>query len=499
MSPLAELVGISHHYGGAQALSEVSIAFAPGTVHALVGENGAGKSTLGKILAGAVAPSEGRVVVRGERRTFAHPRDALVAGIALVHQEIALAPALSVLDNVFLGGRGDGALRGRRARQRRRLHDLMEDTGLRLDPDARVENLRVAEQQLVEILRALARDAELIVMDEPTAPLSPAEVEPLMAVIRGLRERGRTIVYVSHRLEEVLELADTVTVLKDGELVETRPVAGLTEDHLITAMLGRSASATFPAREPGDAEAPVVLEVRNLCRGAEVRDVSFTLRAGEIVGMAGLVGSGRSETARLVFGADRADSGEIVLCGRTVTFRSCAEAVRAGVAMLPEDRKTQGLVMSLGIEENLTLPSLGGYARAGVVSSRGVRRAGAALAERVGVRPRTGGRTVAALSGGNQQKVALGKWLAVPPRVLILDEPTRGVDIGAKRSIYELITELARQGTAVLMISSDLLEVEGLSHRILVMHRGRLARELPCGAAEQEILSAAFGRTTQEA
>jgi rhamnose transport system ATP-binding protein len=495
-SPHIELVGISHHYAGVRALDDVTITIQHGTVHSLVGENGAGKSTLGKIIAGVISPSEGEVRVSGEHVHFANPREALGAGVALVHQEIALVPALSVFDNVFLGAKLRGSRRGRRDEQRRRLRDLMDETSLELDPDAKVANLRVAEQQLVEILRALARNAELIVMDEPTAPLSPAEVEPLKDVIRGLRDRGKTVVYISHKLEEVLELSDTISVLKDGALVAEMSAEGASDDHLITAMLGRPLATTFPKKTPPLEGAPVVLSCDGLCCEDAIEDVSFTVREGEIVGLAGLVGSGRTEVARAIFGADPVDSGTVELRGRRLNLHSCRQAVKAGIALLPEDRKTQGLVMGASVRENITMATLPTVMRVGVLNKRAEAATATRLMELVDVRGTGIDQPVSSLSGGNQQKVALGKWLNKSPSLLILDEPTRGVDIGAKRSIYELVNKLAAEGAAVLMISSDLLEIMGLSHRILVMHRGRMSSELDGSASEEQILTAAFGRQT---
>jgi ABC-type sugar transport system ATPase subunit len=472
----------------------VSISVAGGSVHALVGENGAGKSTLGQIISGAVTLGVGEMRLRGERVQFSHPRDALTAGVALVHQEIALAPSMTVSENIFLGAEPSSRLVLRRGELRRRLAELMEETGLMLDPDQQVGDLRVGEQQIVEILRALVRDVDLIVMDEPTAPLSPTEVDHLKQVIGGLRESGKTIVYISHKLEEVLDLADTVSVLKDGKLVETRPATGTSTDHLITAMLGRALSSAFPEKRLPPADAPVVLEARGLCRDDLLDDVSFSLKAGEVVGFAGLVGSGRTEVARAVFGADPLTSGTLTLRGQEVSFHSCRDAVDAGVAMLPEDRKHQGLVMNGSIRENLTLPSLSALCRRGVLSRRLERQAANDLVEMVDVRGAGVELPISSLSGGNQQKVALGKWLHRPPQVFILDEPTRGVDVGAKRSIYDLIVELAAGGMAVMVISSELLEVRELAHRIMVMHRGRIVAELAGDAGEEQILSAAFGR-----
>ena len=458
--PYVEVIDLQRRYEGVLAVDGVSLAVQRGTVHALVGENGAGKSTIGKIIAGVVRPSGGELRFNGLPVSFSGPRDALAAGVALVHQEMALAPSLSVEDNIFLGGEVSRWFTLRRRETRAQVTRLMEETGLILDPSTPVGGLRVAEQQIVEILRAIARGADLIVMDEPTAALSATEVDRLKAVVRGLRQQGKTIIYISHQLEEVLELADTVSVIKDGKLVLTRATEGATPDQLITAMLGRPLSSAFPGKRPPAASASVVLDVCGLCRRGALENISFTIAAGEIVGFAGLVGCGRSELARAIFGADPIHSGSISLEGRAVRFRSPVDAVRSGVAFLPEDRKGHGLVMNLGVRQNLTLSALGSFTRAGVIDRK------------------------------REQSGALE----------LVDEPTRGVDVGAKRAIYDLICTLADQGMAVMLISSDLIEVQGLAHRIVVMRGGRVAANLDGGATESDILSAAFGRpeTTKE-
>jgi ABC-type sugar transport system ATPase subunit len=491
--PVVEVRDVSKRYGATVALEAVSLSVGRGEIHALVGENGAGKSTLGKILAGAVAPDAGQVLLDGEPVHHRTPRDALRAGVALMHQEIVLVSHLTVLENVFLGAEraragvfADGPLRVR-ARQ------LMEETGFELDPDARVGDLTVADGKKVELLRALARDVRVLILDEPTAALSAPESDSLHAVVRRLRERGTTIIYISHFLAEVLALADTVSVLKDGRLVQTTPAATQTPDTLITAMLGRSLDATFPDKRPVAADAPIVLRASGLARRGAIEDMSLTIRAGEIVGLAGLVGSGRTEVARAIFGADARDAGTIEVNGAAVRIRRPSDAIRHGIALLPESRKEQGLVLDASVHDNLTLPHLAGLARGGVLARRRARTQARDTIERTGIKTASADSPVATLSGGNQQKVALGKWLLRPPAVLIADEPTHGVDVGAKRAIYDLICSLAADGMAVLLISSELEEVMALAHRILVMHQGRLAAELPGDAGEDEILTAAFG------
>jgi simple sugar transport system ATP-binding protein/ribose transport system ATP-binding protein len=482
---------LSKRYEGVQALDNVTLSFERGRIHGLVGENGAGKSTLGKIIAGAVLSDSGEILIDGKPVHYRGPRDALAVGVALVHQEIVLAPCLSVVDNVYLGA--ESRLRLRKRERRAQLQALIRETGFGPpDVDASIATLRLAEQQQVEILRAVARRAELIVMDEPSAALTTIEADRLHGVMRMLRERGTTIIFVSHNLDEVLKLADTISVLKDGRLVRTTPARQETKGSLISAMLGRSLDATFPAKTPPEASTPMALRVSGLCRKEAVEDVSLSIRRGEIVGLAGLVGSGRSEVARAIFGADRPDAGVIEVAGRAVSIRSPRHAIREGIVLIPESRKESGLLMERPIRENLTLPHLRDFTHSGVLRRRLERQAAAAVISRVGIRAPSGEIPVAQLSGGNQQKVMFGKWLRRPPAVLIADEPTRGVDVGAKRAIYDLIRELALEGMGVLLISSELEEIMGLAHRILVMHRRRIVAELGGDASEDEILAAAF-------
>jgi ribose transport system ATP-binding protein len=481
-----------------QALSGIDLQIERGTIHALVGENGAGKSTLGKIVAGVHRPDEGQLWVDGRRVTYNSPRDALRDGLTIITQEPTLVPHRSVLENVFLGLESSSAGVVDRRKLRRRYADLVEQADIQLPANAHTASLRVADQQKVEILRAIAREARLVVMDEPTSALTTDESSRLFDVVRRLRERGTTIIYVSHLLEEVLALVDTVTVLRDGKLVRTAPAAEESPELLVTAMLGRSMELNFPEKIFPSDDAPVVISVRNLSRPPSVHNVSFEIRAGEILGLAGLIGSGRSEVARATFGADRAASGEIELAGRRVRIRSPRNGVRAGIALLPEDRKTQGLLMLRSIVDNVTLPHLGQVSRLGVVGRRGERKAAVALMDRVDVRAKGPAARVNTLSGGNQQKVLFAKWLFNPPTVFIADEPTRGVDVGAKRAIYNLIQSLAAEGKAVLLISSEHEEILGLAHRVLVMRSGRIVAELDRDAmSEEAILRAAFARKTQ--
>jgi simple sugar transport system ATP-binding protein/ribose transport system ATP-binding protein len=488
--------GISKRFGGVQALRDVDLEIERGSIHALVGENGAGKSTLGRILAGAHRPDDGELWVDGRRVDYRAPRDALRDGITIITQEPTLVPDRSVQENVFLGvERGTaGVLNDRRTS--RRFAALVAQTGIELPGRRLARTLRVADQQKVEILRAIARDARLFVMDEPTSALTTDEAERLFELIRRVRERGATVVYVSHFLPEVLGLADAVTVLRDGKVVRTSATSEETPERLVTAMLGRSLDLTFPEKTAVPADAPVVLSVRGLSKPPSVQDVSFEVRAGEIVGLAGLIGSGRSGVARAIFGADRAAAGEIEVDGRRLAARSPRGAIHGGVAMLPEDRKRQGLLMLRSITDNVTLPHLDDVSSAGVVSTRRERKRTSQLIARLDVRTRSNTALVNTLSGGNQQKVLFAKWLFRRPRVFIADEPTRGVDVGAKRAIYELIESLAAEGIAVLLISSEHEEVLGLAHRVLVMRGGRIVAEFDEQTmSEDAVLHAAFATT----
>ena len=492
-APHVETRGISKRFGGVQALSDVSISVVRGTVHALIGENGAGKSTLGKVIAGVIAPDQGELRVAGSLVEFRSPREAQRQGVTTIAQEISLVPARTVVENVFLGIETARAGHVDRRALRRRYDELEEQVHFGIPPTIPVASLRIADQQKVEILRALAREARLIVMDEPTAALSNDEAAKLLEIVRVLRDRGTTIVFVSHFLEEVLSIADEVTVLRDGRLVQTTAAAGQTAASLVTAMLGRSMETTFPPKQPPRAGGEVVLAIEGLSTKGLLRDISLEIRAGEIVGLAGLVGSGRSEVARAIFGADPIATGTIRRGGEEVRIRSPRSAIRHGLALLPEDRKTQGLLMQRSIVENVTLPHLELVSRYGTVLRKAERARADELINRADVRTPSATIAVDALSGGNQQKVLFSKWLLHRPRVFLADEPTRGVDVGAKRAIYELIHSLAAEGMGVLLISSELEEVLGLAHRVLVMRQGRIVRRLEGDEiTEDAVISAAF-------
>ncbi len=468
--------GIDKRFPGVHALKGVDLHLHAGECLALLGENGAGKSTLLKMLGGAHRPDGGTIAVDGEDLVIESPAQALAAGLAVIYQEFNLVPGLSARENVFLGQESAkfGFLPARR--ERRRTEELFEQLGADIDPEAFCGRLTVADQQLVEIAKALSRDARVIVMDEPSAALSPREVEGLFEVIRGLKEQGIGVIYVSHRLDEIFQIADRVTILRDGALVDTRPIAEHDRESMIERMVGRSLDREFP-KEPAE-RGDVLLSCRELVRGEKVKGVSFDLRRGEILGLTGLVGSGRTETARLIFGADSTESGSIRLRGEILRLRDPRDAIAAGLCLLTEDRKGQGLVLGQTVRENFGLPNLRAFSRFGFIDKRRETRALQTHVEQLSVKLTGPEQIIATLSGGNQQKVALAKWLERNAEVIIFDEPTRGIDVGAKYEIYRLMNRLAAQGKAILMISSELPEVLGMSDRILVMNEGRLTGEI---------------------
>jgi ABC-type sugar transport system ATPase subunit len=481
---MLELRGISKHFGGVHALRDVSLTVAPGTVHALVGENGAGKSTLGRIAAGVLRPDAGEVRLDGAVVRWRSPREARAAGVAMVHQELAVCPDLSVAENVALGAWPTRGPLVDRAAMTRRAEELLAGIGARLDVGAPLRALSVAQVQLVQIAAAVGTGARLLVLDEPTSALAEAEAARLMELVEALRARGTTIVYVSHRLSEVLRLADQITVLRDGRVTETRPGLGTTAGQCVRLMCGREVHAAPPA---GCVPGAAALEVEELASAGVFEDVNFRVCAGEIVGLAGLVGAGRSSIARALFGLDPRVTGRVRVDGRPLRLRRTGAALAAGLALLPEDRQRQGLITSWDARSNWSLPRLSAFARAGVVArGREARAAREALAA-ADVRGEQDA-PVAALSGVNQQKVALARWLGVAPRVLIADEPTRGVDVGAKAAIHARLRAFADEGHAVLLISSELPELLALADRVLVLRGGRIAAELRRGAGEEEVL-----------
>ncbi|MCZ7663344.1 MAG: sugar ABC transporter ATP-binding protein [Thermoleophilia bacterium] len=486
--------GISKSYGGVPVLTDVTIGFERGRVHGLVGENGAGKSTLMKILAGIIRPDRGAVLKDGTPIRVQSPRDALAHGVTMITQELSLVPRRSVLENVLMGRLAQrGGWVQSRANHARFL-ELRDEVGFDdLDPQALAGALPLAKQLRVEIMRAIARNAEVIIMDEPTAVLTTSDAEQLLVLMQRLADSNIAVVFISHYLEQALSVTDTLGVLRDGRLVTGGPTVGQTADTLVRSMVGRQVDVLYPEPEPVPHNAPVVLAVRDLRRGQAVRGVSFEIRRGEILGVAGLVGSGRSETARLIFGAERADAGEVVVNGKTVHPSSPSIAMRAGIALVPEDRKTDGLVLGRSVRENISLASLGELSAGGVLKRRKERRETTALMERTDIRAATTEGPVWTLSGGNQQKTMFSKWLLRRPQLLIVDEPTRGVDVAAKVQIHQLLRDLAAAGHAILLISSENEEVIGMSHRVCVMRQGRIAATFQRGDTDTEaILATAF-------
>ena len=495
-APPAALAGVSKRFGATQALADVSLALLPGEIHGLVGENGAGKSTVVKVLAGIHVPDSGSVVVDGKPVLLHGPAHARSLGMAVVHQEPRLFPDLTVAENVFMGHAPTGRLGAISWRDMRRAADrIFESLSVHMDSGDLVRGLSMADQQLIEIAKALSIDARVLILDEPTASLSAHEVERLFTIVRQTRERGVAVLFVSHRLEEVFDLCDRATVLRDGRHVITAPTSELSTAALVRHMVGRSVSL-FPrsAAKIGD----VLLDVRNLTRAGAFRDISFSVRSGEIVGLAGLVGAGRTEVARVLFGLDRADSGEVLLDGKRVHFKTASAALSAGLAYVPEDRHLDGLVEGFSIAENVTLPILPRlFPRLFLRTSR-ERGLAEGYIERLRIRSTGADELIQALSGGNQQKVVIAKWLATNPRVLILDEPTRGVDIGAKVEVHRIISDLAASGLGIVLISSELPEVLAMSDRILVLNEGRIAAEIPRDqATEERVMFAATGQDAE--
>ena len=490
--PLLEMTRVDKAFAGVPALRGVDLTLRAGEVLALLGENGAGKSTLMKVLSGAIRPDAGTIRIQGEPFRPRWPQDALRAGIAVIYQEFNLVPTLSARDNLFLGQENARGGLIRRGREMEIARDAFARLGAAFDPETPCRDLRIAEQQIVEIARALLRNARILVMDEPTAALSEQEAERLFAIIRELKTRGIGIIYISHRLPEVFALADRVQVLRDGANVGVWPIAEVMRSQLIERMVGRPIVDEFPRRRSTPGEPRFVVDG---LRAGRVRDVSFAIRRGEVLGLTGLVGAGRTETARAIFGADPREAGAIRLDGRALTIRTPRDAIRAGIGLLPEDRKSQGLVLDHAVRDNFSLPSLGSLSRAGVVRQRMEQEAFRQHADAVRLRCADPRQPAGQLSGGNQQKLVLAKWLARRCEALLFDEPTRGIDVGAKYEIYTLINDLAAQGKAILLISSEFPEVLGMADRILVMHAGRIAGEITdvAGATQESILTLALG------
>ncbi|MBA2691987.1 MAG: sugar ABC transporter ATP-binding protein [Rubrobacter sp.] len=492
---VVRMKGVSKEFPGVLAVDSVDLDILPGEVHVVAGENGAGKSTLMKLLSQVERPSSGGIEVSGEDVEFRGPRHAQSLGVAMVHQEFALAPHLSVAENLFMGQEpGRFGFVNRRA-EKEDAERLLRRVGLGVDSTRLISSLTVAEQQRIEIAKALAIDAKVVIMDEPTATLAEKEIEELFGIIRDLTSHGRAVLYISHRLDEIFRISDRVTVMRDGKVVDTLPTPELDEDKLVRLMVGREVENLYPKPEAeiGD----VLLTVRGIGRGRKLVDCSFEVRAGEILGFAGLVGAGRTELARAVFGADRKDSGEVELEGKKLRIKKPQDAIDAGIGYLTEDRKGAGLALQLGVDQNITLASL--PASFGFINLKEERRIAQRRREQLNIRTPSIRRKVQVLSGGNQQKVVVAKWLETKARVLLFDEPARGIDVGAKAEMFGLIGELAKEGRGIVLISSYLPELINMCDRILVMNEGRVAGVIGRGEfSEERIIALATGMEEAE-
>jgi rhamnose transport system ATP-binding protein len=491
---LLEAAAITKSYAGVRALKGVSFDLRAGEVHALVGENGAGKSTLIKVITGAVTPDSGTLTVGGRRIPRMDPHTSHALGIAAIYQQPALFPDLTVAENIALAREPGSVWRRVHWKARRQAAaDLLRRVGAAIDPERLVHTLSMPEQQMLEIAKAIGTDARILILDEPTASLTEREVEQLFKVIAALRDHGAGLIYISHRLDEIFAVADRITILRDGETIDTRAVADVDRASLIRLMVGRELSTVFPKRSV--AAGDVALEVRNVShRTSGLRDISLSVRRGEILGLAGLVGSGRTELAEVLFGLRPADGGEILVTGRPAKISSPADAIAFGIGYVPEDRRHHGVVLDMSVTANTTLASLGRVSRRGLIDRGAERKTAIDYMNRLRIKASSASAEVGSLSGGNQQKVALARWLSTSPSVLILDEPTQGVDVGSKAEIHELMGALAGQGLAIVMISSEMPEILGMSDRIAVMHAGTIRAALSRAEANQDrILHLALG------
>jgi ribose transport system ATP-binding protein len=495
---VVSMTGIDKSFPGVRALSQARFELLPGEVHALMGENGAGKSTLMKILSGVYGRDAGEVRVYGVPTEITSPRQAQEHGISIIHQELALMRDLTAAQNIFIGRepRRFGILD--EAKLNRDAAEIFAQMNLNLEPTVRVETLTIAKQQMVEIAKALSYRSRVLIMDEPTAALNDAEIAELFAIINRLKNDGVGIVYISHKMDEIKRISDRVTIMRDGEYVGTVPAAETPIETIISMMVGRSLS-TDALVIPDTSTAPIALDVRNFSRGREIRDVSFTVRKGEILGFAGLMGAGRTEVARAIFGADRREGGEVYMGGKRIIINSPKDAVEAGIGYLSEDRKLFGLATGMDVRNNIALASLQRFTRAGGVLDEGsMATAAKDYIAQLAIKTPSDSQEARLLSGGNQQKVVIAKWLLRDCDVLIFDEPTRGIDVGAKSEIYKLLNALAAEGKAIIVISSELPEILRLAHRIAVMCEGRLTGILPGGASQEEIMRLATLRDGME-
>ncbi|MFJ9499167.1 sugar ABC transporter ATP-binding protein [Brevibacillus centrosporus] len=494
---LLEMKGINKSFPGVKVLSDVQLNLKSGELVALMGENGAGKSTLMKILGGIYERDAGTIIVKGETQEKMTPDIASSRGIAIIHQEMNLIPHLSVMENIFLGREytygKSGFVNWRKMRQETKR--WLDQLAIKLDPDTLVGDLSVGQQQMIEIAKALSMQADILVLDEPTAALTNREIDALFDMIASLKEKGVGMIYISHRMEEIFQVSDRITVLRDGQYVGTVETAETNLDELVKMMVGREITDRFPKVEVqlgGER-----LRVENLNVKDKLSNISFSIKSGEIVGVAGLMGAGRTELAKALFGLEKVREGQILVDGKPVRVTRPIDAISAGIALVTEDRKEEGLVLSLSVRENISLPNLQKVSSLGVMKPRDEQVLSNDAIQRLFIKTAGGEQIVGSLSGGNQQKVVIGKWLAKKPKILILDEPTRGVDIGAKKEIYDIMNRLAQDGVAILMISSELPEVLGMSDRVLVMHEGRITGEFTREEATQEmIMRAATGGTS---
>ncbi|HML38762.1 MAG TPA: sugar ABC transporter ATP-binding protein [Bacillota bacterium] len=472
-----EMIKINKSFGGVHALKDVTFSVKPGEIHALVGENGAGKSTMMKILSGVYREDSGTIKIDGNEVTIHDPSISKELGISIIYQELMLAPHLTVAENIFIDRLSNKMGLVNYNQLFKKAEELIAKIGFDFNPRALVGNLTVAYQQVVEIAKALSKNAKILILDEPTAVLAPSEVEKLLDLLMNLKEKGVSIIYISHRLDEVFRVADRITVLKDGAVVNTFLKDAVKKDDIITEMVGRKLEGLFPSRVSN--LGGEILRVENLCNGDKVKNVSFTLRSGEVLGIAGLVGSGRSETVRALFGADKKDRGMIYLDEKRISVSSCRDSVRHRIGFVPENRKEQGVILSMSLRNNMTMTKLKDVTRfLGVINSRKEKDIAQNLIETLKIKAWSPEMNTFNLSGGNQQKVVLAKWFNADCRVMILDEPTRGVDVGAKYEIYNLINELSGKGIGVIMISSEMIEIIGMCDRALVMHDGEVRGEL---------------------
>lgn len=485
--------GITKSFGSNSVLRGVNFNIQAGEVHALMGENGAGKSTLMNILTGLHQSDAGEILINGEAITFDSPKEAEQYGLSFIHQEMNTWPELTVLENLFMGNEIKNKLGWIKTNEMRIIAEkTFEELGVQMDLDRDVKTLSVGQQQMIEIAKSLMSNGEIIIMDEPTAALTEREIDVLFKIIRKLKAKQVAIIYISHRMEEIFKISDQITVMRDGVSIDTVKTSETTNDEVVRKMVGRDLADYYPAKTSEIGE--VVFEAKNLMSDRKFNNISFYVRSGEIVGFSGLMGAGRTEMMRSIFGIDTLESGELYLEGQRITISNPSDAIRQGIGFLTENRKEEGLILDYSIRDNISLPSIDGFRKHGLIDKQAEKDFVELLMKRLNVKAEGHEDVVSSLSGGNQQKVVLAKWIGIGSKVLILDEPTRGVDVGAKREIYQLMNELADRGVAIIMVSSDLPEILGVSDRIIVVHEGNIAGELSkTEATEEKIMKLATG------